>query len=363
MAAATRREAEIYVVSPGGRNAPGGISRMVDYFMTEWQQQGRSPSLTLIDSYGMRSKWHTLAYFLMAFFRILFDGCRGRIAALHLHTAERGSVVRKGILLLLARVLGVPTVVHMHGAEFADFYQVLPGFLRRLVTAVFRQADRCVVLGTAWRAYYVDVVGLHPDRVVIVFNAVPDPDVRPRPSQMTCELIFAGVLNDRKGLRDLLTALASDRLKHASWHLSIAGNGDESAFRRLAEESSIAEKVTFHGWLPPAKVHELLAASDVMVLPSRREGLPMVILEAMAYGLAIVSTHVGSISDAVSNNVNGILVQPNDVAALTDALATVIEAPPLRQEMGRAGRSAYVQKFRIFDANERLAGVFASVCS
>ena len=148
MIAATRRPAEIYVVSPGGRSAPGGISRMVDYFMSEWEQQKRLPSLTLIDSYGTRGKWHIPAYFLGAFCRVLLDGGLGRIAVLHLHTAERGSVVRKGMFILLARMLRIPTVVHMHGAEFADFYQALPSVLRRLVSAVFRLADRCIARPT-----------------------------------------------------------------------------------------------------------------------------------------------------------------------------------------------------------------------
>jgi glycosyltransferase involved in cell wall biosynthesis len=133
-----------------------------------------------------------------------------------------------------------------------------------------------------------------------VYNGVPDPDVqRPVPRQTTCELLFAGVLNERKGLRDLLTALASERLRHAPWHLSIAGNGDETPFRNQSDMSGIADKVTFLGWLPSPEMRDLFAASDVLVLPSRNEGLPMVIVEAMASGLAVISTPVGSIGDAI----------------------------------------------------------------
>ena len=183
-------------------------------------------------------------------------------------------------------------------------------------------------LGTTYREYFINVVALDARRVEIVFNGVPDPDVqRPVPRQATCELLFAGVLNERKGLQDLLTALASDRLRQAPWHLSIAGNGDDTPFRNQSEMSGLADKVTFLGWLPPPKMHDLFAASDVLVLPSRNEGLPMVIVEAMASGLAVISTPVGSIGDAVVEGVNGLLVPPKDVDALATALATVIEAP------------------------------------
>ena len=98
--------------------------------------------------------------------------------------------------------------------------------------------------------------------------------------------------------------LASARLRQAAWHLAVAGNGDDAPFRNQSEMSGLADKVTFHGWMAPPKMHDLFAASDVLVLPSRNEGLPMVIVEAMASGLAVISTPVGSISDAVVDGVN-----------------------------------------------------------
>jgi glycosyltransferase involved in cell wall biosynthesis len=165
--------------------------------------------------------------------------------------AECGSVLRKGMLVWLARLLGVPAVVHVHAAEFVEFYAALPRVLQRLVSATLRCATRCIVLGTTYREYFINVVELDAGRVEIVFNGVPDPDVqRLAPRQATRELLFAGVLNERKGLQDLLTALASERLRHAPWHLSIAGNGDETPFRNQSEMCGLADKVAFLGWRP-----------------------------------------------------------------------------------------------------------------
>jgi glycosyltransferase involved in cell wall biosynthesis len=359
---AVRHPPAIYVVSPGGRNATGGICRMVDNYMTEWEQRERRPPLVLVDSYGNKGKGYMPAYFASAFWCVLYNGLCGRIGLLHLHMAECGSVLRKGMLIWLARLLRVPTVVHVHAAEFVDFYAALPRVLQRLVSATLRCATRCIVLGTTYREYFINVVALDPRRVEIVFNGVPDPDVqRPEPRRATCELLFAGVLNERKGLQDLLTALASERLRQAPWHLSIAGNGDDAPFRKQSEMSGLADKVTFLGWLPPPKMHDLFAASDVLVLPSRNEGLPMVIVEAMASGLAVISTPVGSIGDAVLEGVNGLLVPPKDVDALATALATVIEDPEVRRRMGREGRDLYLRKFMISGSNQRLSEIFSSV--
>jgi glycosyltransferase involved in cell wall biosynthesis len=81
----------------------------------------------------------------------------------------------------------------------------------------------------------------------------------------------------------------------------------------------------------------------------------------MASGLAVISTPVGSIGDAVHEGVNGLLVPPKDVAALATALTTVIEAPELRRRMGREGRNLYLEKFMISGANQRLSEIFSSV--
>ena len=144
---AVRYPPAIYVVSPGGRHATGGICRMVDNFMTEWEQRERRPSLVLVDSYGNKGKGRMPAYFAAAFWCVLFNGLCGRIGLLHLHMAECGSVLRKGMLVWLARLLGVPAVVHVHAAEFVDFYAALPRLLQRLVSATLRCATRCIVLG------------------------------------------------------------------------------------------------------------------------------------------------------------------------------------------------------------------------
>jgi glycosyltransferase involved in cell wall biosynthesis len=359
---AARYPPAIYVVAPGGRNATGGICRMVDNFMTEWEQHERRPPLVLVDSYGSKGKGCMPAYFVSAFWCVLFNGLCGRIGLLHLHMAECGSVLRKGMLVWLARVLNVPAVVHVHAAEFVDFYAALPRVLQRLVSATLRSATRCIVLWTTYREYFINVVALDARRVEIVYNGVPDPEVqRPVPRQATCELLFAGALTERKGLQDLLAALASARLRQAAWHLAVAGNGDDAPFRNQSEMSGLADKVTFHGWMAPPKMHDLFAASDVLVLPSRNEGLPMVIVEAMASGLAVISTPVGSISDAVVDGVNGLLVPPKDVDGLATALATVIECPEVRRRMGREGRNLYLTKFMISKANERLSEIFSSV--
>lgn len=350
----------IFVVAPGGRTATGGMCRMVDYFMTEWEARGRQPPLLLVDSSGPYVKWKMPFYFAGAFLRLLVEGLRGRIGLLHIHVSERGSVLRKGLLTRLGRALRVPVILHMHGADFAEFYEGLPTPARGMVTRTFRLAARFIVLGQAWRHFFIEQVGLDPGRVVTLHNAVPGPASIPeRSGDGACRIVFAGVLSERKGLKELLSALGTDPLKHMSWHLEVAGNGEQGPFREQAQTLGFEDKVRFHGWVDQDGMRRLLSGCDIMVLPSRNEGLPMIIIEAMAHGLAVVSTPVGSIRDALEDGVTGLLVPPKDVAALAQALARLIEDPATRRSMGAAGRARWTQHFEISRLNDRLQTVFA----
>lgn len=348
-------EPRIYVVVPGGVGSVGGMCRMARYYMREWQERGRRPALRLVDSYGPGSNWLKPAYFLGALGRLALDGLRGRVALVHLHMAERGSVLRKGLLLYLAKAMGLPAVVHLHAAEFVEFCEGLPLFLRRRTVAMLQAADLVIVLGTAWRRYLVERLGLPEDKVVILRNAVPGPaSLAPRPEGGPCRILFLGVVGRRKGVDELLAALAAPALEGLAWQATIAGNGEVERYRARAEALGLGDRVRFAGWVDEAGTRALLAEADLFTLPSRNEGLPMAIIEAMAYGLPVVATPVGAITDAVREGETGLLVPPGDAPALAQALARLVGDPGLRRQLGAAGRAAYLAELEIGAFNDRL---------
>lgn len=104
-------------------------------------------------------------------------------------------------------------------------------------------------------------------------------------------------------------------------------------------------EVEFLGWVNRDQRKELLEKSDVLVLPSYNEGLPMAILEAMSYGLPIISTNVGSIAEAVHNGENGFLVEPGNVAALEEAITILTDNEELWQRQSLASRKTCETKF------------------
>ena len=350
----------VWIITRGGTAVPGGIARMVEYLTREWAASGRAPALHIQDSTGRFGKKIMPLFFAVAFARVALAGLAGRIALLHIHMSDYGSVARKGLMIHLGRLLGLPVVVHMHGAAFRDFWRRLPEPPRRAIRATLRRADRFIVLGASWRDFFVNEVGLDPARVVKLPNGVPAPaGWAPRPPPARPALLFLAVLEQRKGLSDLLAALAE--LRGGNWTLDIAGAGDPASYERLAVQLGLSGQVRFHGHQDDAGVRALLGRCDALVLPSYAEGLPMAILEAMAHGLAVVATPVGDIADAVTDGVSGLLVPPGNPPALAAALRRLIDDPVALRRMGANGRRRFEQDFEIGQVNARLAAIFAEL--
>lgn len=263
---------------------------------------------------------------------------------LHAHVSERGSVVRKGVLVLLAKVFRVPVVLHCHGAEFVDWYGGLPTPAQRVIAWTFRQADLLAVLGDSWRTRYMSLLGVK--RVVSLGNPIELPaSVSDAPG---FKIVFLGRFGARKGSADVLNAVAglSSRVD-----LVMAGDGEVAETRALAARLGVQAEI--HDWLSPAERDRILASAHVFVLPSRDEGLPMAMLESMGHGLVPVVSPVGSIGEVVHDGENGLLVRPGDVPGLTRALESLLADPGLRERLAKAARST-VEPFAIENYIEEL---------
>ncbi|CAM3450737.1 glycosyltransferase family 4 protein [Kibdelosporangium persicum] len=257
---------------------------------------------------------------------------------LHAHVSERGSVVRKGVLVWIAKLFGKPVLLHCHGAEFVDWYQGLPGLAKRLIASTFQQADLVAVLGSSWRTTYIELLGLR--RVVSLGNPVELPRTVPS-TKPGFRIVFLGRFGARKGSADVLSAVAG---LSAPVELVMAGDGEVTETRALAAWLGVDAQI--RSWISPGERDALLAGAHVFVLPSKDEGLPMALLEAMGHGLVPVVTPVGSIGEVVRDGENGLLVRPGDVPGLTRALQSLMDDPALLARLGKAARST-VEPFAI----------------
>lgn len=349
----------IYIVSPGGTEEKGGMGRIVDNFTSDLREHCPEVRFEVVDSYGP-GKFRLMPFYFMAAVLRLF-GCflTGKAQLLHIHMAEYGSVLRKGVLIAMASLFRVPVILHMHGGRFPKHYEDAGPVTRWAIRRMIAMTHEIVVLGDYWRQWVVDSFGSDARRVTVLHNAVPGPTVLPvRKEEGPVRLLFLGRLIKLKGIDVLLDALGSEACRDKNWELTIAGDGELETYRAQAERLGLAGRVRFTGWLDQTGCRRELQAADVLVQPSMFEGLPMSVLEAMANGLAIIATPVGSVGDAIKDETTGLLVPPGERCALAAALARVIEDPALRRRLGLGAREMFERQFDIAVYRGRILEIY-----
>lgn len=153
------------------------------------------------------------------------------------------------------------------------------------------------------------------------------------------EVLFVGRLDRRKGVHVLLEAVAVLRDRLDTCHLTVVGDGPDRAWmERRVFEGGLKTFVTFAGPLDEAGVAEAMRRADLLVAPSLAEGLPVVIMEALASGVPVVASAVGGVPELVRHGETGLLAPAGDPKGLADAMAKLLACPDLQRSMGEAGR-------------------------
>ena len=281
-------------------------------------------------------------------------------AIVHIHFASRGSALRKLFLANMVIRARRPLILHAHGASFDQFHRSLPAPVRSLVCRVLQQASVLIALSSQWRDFYVHECEVSPSQVVVLPNPVRVPSRVPdRAGRTQVQFLHLGRLGKRKGGYDVVNAFAAlpDALRDRA-RLVLAGDGDVEGMKKLA--APFGERIRVLSWIDAHERDRLLAESDVFVLPSYAEGVPMALLEAMAAGLPCITTPVGGIPDVFTHGTEGLLVTPGDAGQLRAAMTTFIGDEPARLA---AGKRAY-ESARAFDVHayaRRLADIYQRI--
>jgi glycosyltransferase involved in cell wall biosynthesis len=277
----------------------------------------------------------------------------------HIHFASRGSALRKVILAEMVARAGRPLVLHAHGSEFDGFYRKLPAAVRRNVNRSLQRANVFITLSSQWRDFYVHECELSPSQVVVLPNAVRvPPEVPDRSGRAQVQFVQFGRMGERKGTYDVVNAFRSlpEAMRNRA-RLVLAGDGDVDGVRNLAAG---CDRIVVHSWLDPAQRDALLAESDVFTLPSRAEGVPMALLEAMAHGLPSITSPVGGIPDVFRDGQHGVLVRPGSIEQIRAAMEFMIQDDAARLAAGRRAR----EQSRQFDVHayaRRLADIYQRI--
>jgi glycosyltransferase involved in cell wall biosynthesis len=266
---------------------------------------------------------------------------------------------RDGLFILVGRIMGSRLLVHLHGAFFGEMYEKSSRFMRRFINFTLRRTDGAIVLGERLRSTFHR--WLPEDRVYVLPNfVVPPKELSPQEKVVAgpVQVTYLGNLVVSKGVLDLLDAVErlTGKTKKA-FVLTLAGkfgddpySGVSSADCRAKVEERIAKLGGVTKYMGPITNHSdkwnLLAETDIFVLPSWYEGQPLVILEALCAGCPVVSTrNVGVIDETVVDGKTGILVDRKNVGQLANAIQRLVENRELRLQMSEQARQRFLSAF------------------
>ena len=270
----------------------------------------------------------------------------------HIHTASGTSFWRKRRYIEALGEDSQRAVLHIHSGGFVDFWDRCSSSQKSKVRTAFSKVGRVIALSANLARQYEECGICDGEKIEILPNAVDIPEHN-LTDYAANTVLFMGRLDENKSPDVLIRAAAIVIASHPDARFVFAGDGDSSDYESLANELCIGDSCDFLGWVSGETKEELLLSSSIFCLPSRREALPMSILEAMSYGLAVVATNQGGIPSVVEDGVNGMLMEVGDyvgLAGILNVLMNNFEAKKALGESGRAhvrdsyGMSAYMRK-------------------
>ncbi|WP_281544137.1 glycosyltransferase family 4 protein [Grimontia sp. SpTr1] len=315
-----------YVVMIGSEfTSPGGISSVVSTYKNSGLFE--IANVKYIASYDKPNKIMMLFKFISCFlslFRLLISN---QVSCVHVHSASRGSFWRKMIILKFSHYFGVRTIFHLHSGEFENFYRSQNPSIKRFISNFLSEVDIVIALTEHWKRV---VKNISPNsHVRVVSNPVQtfEGNYKRKHNQ----ILFLGRLRETKGLYELVDACALLKQQGLPFNLVLAGDGDIEGVRKLCIDKDIYEHTSLTGWVEGTNKERLLLESDIFVLPSYFEGLPIGVLEAMANRVAVIATSVGGIPDILTNGHDGLLVPSRDHLELAGAIKTLLQQPARKQ--------------------------------
>jgi colanic acid/amylovoran biosynthesis glycosyltransferase len=278
---------------------------------------------------------------------------RRNLEHLHNHFANSSG----SVAVLAAKLGGFSYSLTIHGpAEFVDPYYWHMGdkaeraLFVNCISEYCRNQVKALVHESAWPKLHIIHCGVDPSR----FSARSD-------DKRTKKILFVGRLASVKGLPHLLKAIARVRGNFSDVELTIAGDGpDRALLEAMANSLKLGSAVRFLGYQSQAQVRELLSQTDLFAMSSFAEGVPVVLMEAMAAGVAVVATNVAGIPELVEEGVSGYLVSPGDEIALAEKISVLLADENLRSRFGQAGRKKVEREFDIRIEARRLARILES---
>ena len=342
---------KVIVLGPG-RNTRGGISTVIkEYEKTKlWKEFNCKWIGTYID----KNNIYKIFYFIKGYITFVLNISRYDI--IHIHISWSTTALRKMFFFPLAKALNKKIIIHLHSAA----EPVLNSKFQFPYRFMFKNADLTIFLSNGISSELNNHFQIK--KSVVLYN----PCLSHKTNSVKInvkekQILFAGTITPKKGYLDLIQAFSFIAHKYPEWKLIFAGNGEIENAKRLAKDLNIEEQVVFKGWVNREEIQVLFEKASIFCLPSYTEGFPMAVLDAWSYGLPVVTTPVGGLTDILIPDKNALVFEPGDINCLTKLLDKLISDESLRKRISGESIKLSQEKFNITSISKQLSELYLSL--
>ena len=343
---------KVLMIGPD-RSVHGGISGVVNNYFDAGLD--RMVELCYIGTMVEGSKRTKLLQAVKAY--VCFLTKLARYDIVHVNMASDSSYYRKSVFIMTAKAYRKKIVIHQHGGNFPEFYEKeLSNRGRRRVKTVLSMGDAFLVLGTAWKDFFGEIIGR--EHITVLPDAICIPE-RKEKQYGVHKILYLGRLCKTKGIGELLAVMPGLREQYPNVRLYLAGIWEDPQLKTQA--SSLGEYVTDLGWISGAEKQQYLRECDIFVMPSYFEGQSVSVLEAMANACGIVASKTGGIPDMIIEGETGIFALPKDTKTLEQGLLKLLADSELCRTLGENARSKAEAEFSADNNMKQLLAIYEEI--
>jgi len=329
----------------------GGISSV----LVSYKKLFNLPDENFISSYN-GSFVKSLPLFFCLCLKLLF--CPPDTLFFQIHTSYNGSFFRKYLISLSLRLRQKKYIAHIHGSRFKQMCMTSPKIVQYFIRSYFKHSAMVICITPDMQEFLDDFVGKGLCRYEVIPNPCDSLADSPmdlnRDAGTPVRILFAGRYGNRKGVYDLLEAFKKAEF-NVSTELCLFGDGEVEKVKLIAERYNAefasqelegrSKKILVSGWVCREDYLKMIPRFDLLVLPSYSETFGMSLVEAMGFGLPVISTFSGGVPYVVRDGVDGFLVNAGDIDALTQKLKCLVDDKVLRAQMGLSAWNGCNERF------------------
>jgi glycosyltransferase involved in cell wall biosynthesis len=334
------KQKQVLIIGPDINISHGGIASVLKSYSKTflWEKY----NISILDPYSEKGNLCKLFNF---FFGLLTFPYLSRLTSIvHLHVGGHISLTRKCFFLLLSKIFHKKIILHIHNIRTILFLKDGPKLVIKILNWVIGFSDVIIVLSSSMKK---ELEKIQNNKIIKVLNnpCSVNPIRNNINKKSDCNIFFAGLICKEKGCYDLLYSFQRILIKKPNLKLVMAGNGEIDKIKKIISDIGIEKSVRLTGWIDDKGMEKEYNNATIFCLPSYQEGMPIVLIEAMAYRLPVITTPVGVINDFIKSGVNGMITPVGNIQMLSKNILKLLEDKKLRMVISNNGYKLAVQKF------------------